>query len=301
VGPFFSPLTIHRLTPDLRGAVMAGILYVVATPIGNLEDISLRALRILKEVDLIAAEDTRHTRNLLTHYDIRTALTSYHEHNEKTQAAKLVEKLRRGENIALVSDAGTPAISDPGYRLVVEALRAGLQVVPLPGPSAVAAVLSASGLPTDRFVFEGFLPAKKQERETRLKSLRAESRTVVFYEAPHRLQESLSDMLHLLGDREIVVAREVSKIHEEYLRGTIAEVISQLGERDVKGEITVVVHGSSGESPVSEGEIETEIRRLIDGGVGVKQISELLGTRYRLAKREVYQLALQLKTSQKRG
>jgi 16S rRNA (cytidine1402-2'-O)-methyltransferase len=280
---------------------MAGILYVVATPIGNLEDISLRALRILKEVDLIAAEDTRHTRNLLSHYDIRTALTSYHEHNEKTQAAKLVEKLRRGGNIALVSDAGTPAISDPGYRLVVEALRAGLQIVPLPGPSAVATVLSASGLPTDRFVFEGFLPAKKQERETRLKSLRAESRTVVFYEAPHRLQESLSDMLHLLGDREIVVAREVSKIHEEYLRGTIAEVISQLGERDVKGEITVVVHGSSGESPVSEEEIKTEIRRLIVGGVGVKQISELLGTRYRLAKREVYQLALQLKPSQKRG
>jgi 16S rRNA (cytidine1402-2'-O)-methyltransferase len=280
---------------------MAGILYVVATPIGNLEDISLRALRILKEVDLIAAEDTRHTRNLLTHYDIRTALTSYHEHNEKAQAAKLVEKLRRGENIALVSDAGTPAISDPGYRLVVEALRAGFQVVPLPGPSAVAAVLSASGLPTDRFVFEGFLPAKKQERETRLKSLRAENRTVVFYEAPHRLQESLSDMLHLLGDREIVVAREVSKIHEEYLRGTIAEVISQLGERDVKGEITVVVHGSSGESPVSEEEIKAEIRRLIDEGVGVKQISELLGTRYRLAKREVYQLALQLKTSQKKS
>lgn len=280
---------------------MAGILYVVATPIGNLEDISLRALRILKEVDLIAAEDTRHTRNLLTHYDIHTALTSYHEHNEKTQAAKLVEKLRRGENIALVSDAGTPAISDPGYRLVVEALRSGVQIIPLPGPSAVATVLSASGLPTDRFVFEGFLPAKKQERETRLQSLRAESRTVVFYEAPHRLQESLVDMLHLLGDREIVVAREVSKIHEEYLRGTIGEVIAQLGEREVKGEITVVVRGSSGEPRVSEEELKAEIRRLVDDGVGAKQISELLGTRYRLAKREVYQLAVQLKTSQKKS
>lgn len=280
---------------------MAGILYVVATPIGNLEDISLRALRILKEVDLIAAEDTRHTRNLLTHYDIHTALTSYHEHNEKTQAAKLVEKLRRGENIALVSDAGTPAISDPGYRLVVEALRSGVSIIPLPGPSAVATVLSASGLPTDRFVFEGFLPAKKQERETRLQSLRAESRTVVFYEAPHRLQESLVDMLHLLGDREIVVAREVSKIHEEYLRGTIGEVIAQLGEREVKGEITVVVRGSSGESRVSEEELKAEIRRLVDDGVGAKQISELLGTRYRLAKREVYQLTVQLKTSQRKG
>jgi 16S rRNA (cytidine1402-2'-O)-methyltransferase len=301
VGPFFSLLTVHCLTPDLRGVVMEGILYVVATPIGNLEDISLRALRILKEADLIAAEDTRHTRNLLSHYDIRTALTSYHEHNEKTQAAKLVDKLRRGEKIALVSDAGTPAISDPGYRLVVEALRSGVQVIALPGPSAVATVLSASGLPTDRFVFEGFLPAKKQERETRLQSLRAESRTIVFYEAPHRVRESLADMLSILGDREIVVAREVSKIHEEYLRGTIGELISQLAEREVKGEITVVVHGSAGESPISEEELKAEIRRLADDGVGVKQISELLGMRYRLAKRDVYQLALQLKSAQKKG
>ena len=279
---------------------MPGVLYVVATPIGNLEDISLRALRILKEADLIAAEDTRHTRNLLSHYDIRTALTSYHEHNEKTQAAKLVEKLRRGDKIALVSDAGTPAISDPGYRLVVAALRSGVQVIPLPGPSAVATVLSASGLPSDRFVFEGFLPAKKRERETRLKSVCAESRTMVFYEAPHRLQESLADMLSILGDREIVVAREVSKIHEEFLRGIISEVVSQVAEREVKGEITVVVRGSSGESPVSEVDLKAEIRRLADDGVGVKQISELLGTRYRLAKRDVYRLALQLKTLQKR-
>jgi 16S rRNA (cytidine1402-2'-O)-methyltransferase len=276
---------------------MAGVLYVVATPIGNLEDISLRALRILKEVELIAAEDTRHTGNLLGHYDIRTRLISYHEHNEKTQAAKLVERLRRGENIALVSDAGTPAISDPGYRLVVEALSAGLQVVALPGPSAVATVLSASGLPTDRFVFEGFLPAKKQERATRLQALRAESRTMVFYEGPHRLQESLADMLNILGNRETVVAREVTKLHEEYLRGTISEVISRLGEREVKGEITVVVRGSAGESQVSEDELKAEIRRLAAEGIGVKQVSELLGKRYHLAKRDVYKLAVQLKTS----
>mgnify|MGYP003575238307 CR=1 FL=1 len=276
---------------------MAGILYVVATPIGNLDDITLRALRILKEVDLIAAEDTRHTRNLLHHYDIRAPLTSYHEHNEKIEAAKLVEKLERGEKIALVSDAGTPAISDPGYRLVVEALRRGIQVIPLPGPAAVTAVLSASGLPTDRFVFVGFLPAKKQERETRLQSLRGEARTMVFYEAPHRLPASLADMLRILGDRQVVVAREVSKIHEEYLRGTMAEVISQLGERDVRGEITVVVHGSSGEPSVSEEELKAEIQRLVDDGVGVKQISELLGMRHGLAKREVYQLALALRLS----
>jgi 16S rRNA (cytidine1402-2'-O)-methyltransferase len=276
---------------------VAGILYVVATPIGNLEDISLRALRILKEADLIAAEDTRHTRILLSHYDIRTPLTSYHEHNEKTQAPKLVERLQRGENIALVSDAGTPAISDPGYRLVVQALGAGLRVTPLPGPSAVAAVLSASGLPTDRFIFEGFLPSKQQERETKLQALRNESRTLIFYEAPHRLKESLTDMQRILGDRAIVIAREVSKVHEEFLRGTIDGVISQLAEREVKGEITIVVHGATGQVQVSGDELESEIRRLADEGLGVKQISELLGQRYGLAKRAVYQLALRLRSA----
>jgi 16S rRNA (cytidine1402-2'-O)-methyltransferase len=280
---------------------MAGVLYVVATPIGNLEDVSLRALRILKEVDLIAAEDTRHTRHLLEHYDIRTPLISYHEHNERTQAAKLAERLERGESLALVSDAGTPAISDPGYRLVVEALRSGVRVIPLPGPSAVATVLSASGLPTDRFVFEGFLPAKKQERKTRLESLCAESRTMVFYEAPHRLSEALADVLNILGDRQIVVAREVSKLHEEYLRGTVSEVLAQIGERDVKGEITVAVRGSSGESPVTKDELTAEIRRLAAEGLGVKQTSELLAARYRVSKRDVYQLAVQLKTEPRKA
>jgi 16S rRNA (cytidine1402-2'-O)-methyltransferase len=277
---------------------MSGILYIVATPIGNLEDISLRALRLLKEVDLIAAEDTRHTRILLSHYDIRTPLTSYHEHNEKTQAPKLVQRLQYGESIALVSDAGTPAISDPGYRLLVEAFRAGIQVIPIPGPSAMATVLSASGLPTDRFVFEGFLPPRKQERETKLQALRYESRTIVFYEAPHRLKESLADMRRIFGDREIVIAREVSKVHEEFLRGSIEAVISQLAEREVKGEITIVVHGSTGPAEISEEELTAEIRRLVDEGVGVKQISDVLGERYQRAKREVYQMALRLKTDQ---
>ncbi|HKY09786.1 MAG TPA: 16S rRNA (cytidine(1402)-2'-O)-methyltransferase [Candidatus Binatia bacterium] len=279
---------------------MAGVLYVVATPIGNLEDISLRALRVLKEVDLIAAEDTRHTGHLLAHYDIRTALVSYHEHNERAQAARLVERLQRGENMALVSDAGTPAISDPGYRLVVEALRAGLRVVSLPGPSAVTAVLSASGLPTDRFVFEGFLPAKKHERETRLETLRAESRTMVFYEAPHRLKESLADMLRIFGNREVVVGREVSKLHEEYLRGTAREIIEQIAAREIKGEITIIVRGASDESSVSEEELKAEIHRLAGEGMGVKQISELLGSRYKVAKRNVYQLAVQLRGSRKK-
>ena len=276
---------------------MSGVLYIVATPIGNLEDISLRALRILKEVDRIAAEDTRHTRILLSHYDIRTPLVSYHEHNEKTQAQRLVECLQRGENIALVSDAGTPAISDPGFRLVVEALRADVRIIPLPGPSALATVLSASGLPTDRFAFEGFLPAKRQERDARLHALRSESRTLIFYEAPHRVKESLRTMRRILGDREIVVAREVSKVHEEFLRGSIEQVLAQLAEREVKGELTIVVHGAGREAQVSEEELIAQIRRMAEEGIGVKQISELLGERHQVAKREVYRLALSIRNS----
>ena len=276
---------------------MTGVLYVVATPIGNLEDITLRAVRILKEVELIAAEDTRHTQILLNHYDIHTALTSYHEHNERTKAQELVERLLRGENVALLCDAGTPAISDPGYRLVIEATRAGIRVVPLPGASAVAAVLSASGLPTDRFVFEGFLPAKKQERKAKLQALRNESRTLVFYEAPHRLMESLQDLKQVLGDREIVVAREISKVHEEFLRGTLSKIIAQLAEQTVKGEITLVVHGATKQSDVAEEELEAEICQLAEGGMGVKAIAEFLSIRYHLSRRKIYQMALQLRKS----
>jgi len=273
---------------------MAGVLYIVATPIGNLEDITLRALRVLKEVDLIAAEDTRHTRHLLDHYGIKTALASYHEHNERAKAQNLVERLLRGDSIALVSDAGTPAISDPGYRLVVAALLAGIQVTPIPGAAALAAVISASGLPSDRFVFEGFLPAKQQEKNKKLQKLQSEVRTLIFYEAPHRLKESLQDLLQVFGDREIVVAREVTKMHEEFLRGTISAVSEQIANREVKGEITIVVQGAPSVAAVSNEEIEAEIRRLAGTGMGVKAISELLGERYDLAKRGVYRLALDL-------
>jgi len=279
---------------------MAGVLYIVATPIGNLEDITLRALRMLKEVDLIAAEDTRHTRHLLDHYGIKTALTSYHEHNERAKAQNLVERLLRGDSIALVSDAGTPAISDPGYRLVVAALLAGIRVTPIPGAAALAAVISASGLPSDRFVFEGFLSAKKQEKKKKLQKLQSEVRTLIFYEAPHRLKESLQDLLQVFGDRQIVVAREMTKVHEEFLRGTISAVSEQIANREVKGEITIVVQGSPSVAEVSDEEIEAEIRRLAGAGMGVKAISELLGERYDLSKRGVYRLALDLiQTKQK--
>ncbi len=271
---------------------MVGTLYVVATPIGNLEDITLRALRVLKEVDVIAAEDTRHTQILLNHYGIRTPLTSYHEHNEKTKARQLMSRLERGEQIALVSDAGTPAISDPGYRLAVEAIRGGIPVIPIPGASALTAVLSAGGLPTDRFVFDGFLPAKKQERRARLRALSSETRTLVIYEAPHRLTETLNDLAEILGDREIVLAREVSKVHEEFLRGRLTEVAKQVAGREIKGELTLLIGGSRGQSEVSQEQIEKEIRKLKNDGLRVKEIAEILGEKYGYPKKEIYRLAL---------
>ncbi|HMF47408.1 MAG TPA: 16S rRNA (cytidine(1402)-2'-O)-methyltransferase [Candidatus Saccharimonadales bacterium] len=276
---------------------MAGVLYVVATPIGNLEDITLRALRVLKEVNRIAAEDTRHTQTLLNHYGITTPLTSYHEHNERSKVRSLIERLARGENIALVSDAGTPAISDPGYRLVGAAIREKLSVVPIPGASAALAVLSASGLPSDRFAFEGFLPAAKQERKNKLQELKGETRTMIFYEAPHRLKESLEDLLQIFGDREISIGREVSKLHEEFLRGAVSAVLLQLAERDVKGELTLVVHGATVEFEIAEDQLKAEIGRLITAGNGAKEISELIGGRYGLAKREVYRRVLEIKNS----
>ena len=272
---------------------MPGILYIVATPIGNLEDLTFRALRILKEVDLIAAEDTRHSRRLLDHYGIKTPLTSYHEHNEQSKAAHLAERLQRGEKIALISDAGTPVLSDPGHRLVQEAIRAGITVSPVPGPSALVAALSASGLSMERFVFEGFLPAKRTERREKLQSLCAEARTLVFYEAPHRLKESLADIGAIFGAREMVLAREMSKVHEEFLRGSAGDLMAQLADREVRGELTLVVAGAT-EEPAAAEEIMTEIRKLKSDGMRVKEIAALLGEKYSLAKREVYRMVLEI-------
>jgi 16S rRNA (cytidine1402-2'-O)-methyltransferase len=274
---------------------MVGTLYIVATPIGNLEDITLRALRILKEVDLIAAEDTRHTKKLLTHYGIQKHLTSYHEYNEKTKSSQLIHRLKEGCRVALVSDAGTPLLSDPGFRLVQEAIRAEVQVIPVPGPSAVTAVLSASGLPTDHFAFDGFLPARKAARRKYLTGLREEERTLVFYEAPHRVQESLRDILEILGDREIVLGREVTKLHEEFLRGSVSQLISATEPREWRGEITVVVGGGRKDRDGDRDrdmELKAEIQRLREEGMRVKEIAEILGERFSMSKREVYRLAL---------
>ena len=227
----------------MSDAAAGPALYLVATPIGNLEDITLRALRVLKEVDVIACEDTRQTQKLLNHYSIATRTTSYHEHNEMTRAAELAKEMQEGASVALVTDAGMPGISDPGYRLISLAIRHQVPVVPIPGASAFLAALVASGLPTDSFRFSGFLPAKRGERRAALEAIKASPRTQVFYEAPHRVVEALEDVVEVLGEsRHVVIAREVTKRYEEFLRGRAGEVLETLKSRDgVKGEITLLI------------------------------------------------------------
>jgi 16S rRNA (cytidine1402-2'-O)-methyltransferase len=272
---------------------MPGTLYIVATPIGNLEDISLRALRVLKEADLIAAEDTRRTKKLLAHYHIATPLTSYYDEIERGKAVELVKQLENGKNIALVSDAGTPTLSDPGFRLVREAIRAGVPVVPVPGASALLAVLSASGLPTDRFVFEGFLPAKRRERREKLQGVAHEPRTLVFYEAPHRLRDTLADMLEILGDREAVFGREVTKAYEEFVRGSLREAIAAVERKEPRGEITLAVAGFAGETSSIDAKIEDEVANLLKRGLRVKEIAEILGEKFDYPKKDIYRMVLE--------
>ena len=231
---------------------MSGTLYVVATPIGNLEDITRRALRVLGEVNVVACEDTRRTRALLTHFALATPTVSYHEHNETSRAGELVARMLDGESVALVSDAGTPCISDPGYRLVREAAAAGIDVVPIPGASAGVAALSASGLATDAFLFVGFLPAKRSARKARLAELAEVRETVVFYEAPHRIGAMLEDLGEAFGEREVVVARELTKLHEEIVRGTVAEVAAKMTSERHRGEFVVVVEGASDRGAASD-------------------------------------------------
>src|SRR5271169_4741738 len=227
--------------PDAANPAAAGCLYLVGTPIGNLEDITLRAIRILKEVDQIACEDTRHTSKLLTHYDIHKPLVSYHEHNEVTRAPELVIALEQGAKIALVSDAGMPLVSDPGHRLVTLCLRHHISIIPIPGPSALLAALSASGLPNEEFLFVGFLPARSGERRRALERLRIEDRTIILYEAPHRIEECIADAREVLGNRSACIAREVTKIHEEFRRGKLSELFASLEDRPAKGEITLLI------------------------------------------------------------
>jgi 16S rRNA (cytidine1402-2'-O)-methyltransferase len=225
-----------------------GCLYLVATPIGNLEDISLRALRVLKEADFIACEDTRQTMKLLAHYDIQKRMVSYHEHNEITRAPEIVIDLEQGAKVALVSDAGTPAISDPGHRLVSLCVRHGIKVVPVPGASAFVAALAASGMPIEEFSFIGFLPSRQTERRKALRALAAEPRTLALYEAPHRLLDTLEDALEILGNRPAVVAREVTKLYEEFLRGHLEQLLAEVRKKAPRGEITLLIGPADGEA-----------------------------------------------------
>jgi 16S rRNA (cytidine1402-2'-O)-methyltransferase len=274
-----------------------GTLYLIGTPIGNLEDMTYRAVRTLQTVDLIAAEDTRHTGKLLQHFQIKTPQVSYHEHNRLSRLEELIARLHRGDTIALVTDAGMPGISDPGYELVKACTEVGIAVVPIPGATAAITALAASGLPSDRFVFEGFLPSKEKERQSRLQQLQSDSRTLIFYEAPHRLQPTLSDLASIFGeDRQVVLARELTKLHEEFWRGTLKEAIALYEkERQPKGEYTLVVAGkpSTETFVLSEEEVKAELQKLLEQGLTRSQASRQLAEFTSLSRRQIYQLTLE--------
>lgn len=271
-----------------------GKLYLVGTPIGNLEDITLRAIRTLKEVDLIAAEDTRRTGRLLQHLQVNTPQVSYHEHSHSYRIQELLEHLQQGKQIALVTDAGMPSISDPGIKLVQAAIAVGITVVPIPGGTAVISALAASGMSTAKFVFEGFLPIKEQERLARLEFLRNETRTVVLYEAPHRILKTLIDLGTIIGTtREIVLAREITKIHEEFWRGKIDDAIALYEQRQPKGEYTIVLQGAAETNLItSQAELKKELQQLLDAGMTRSQASRQLAKLTSLSRREIYQLDL---------
>ncbi len=273
----------------------SGILYIVATPIGNLEDITLRAIRVLKEADLIAAEDTRHTKHLLDRYQIETQLTSYHDHNKEEKAPVLVARMLEGKNVALVSDAGTPGISDPGYFLINLAVDQKIPVVPIPGATAAIAALSVSGLPTDSFVFEGFLPAKHLARVKRLQELSREERTIIFYEAPHKIVKAVEDLLAVFGDRRAVVTRELTKIHEETVRGTLSEILKRLNEGTIKGEFTIIVHGFSAEPQKQDIDTAEYLKNLmLHRGMSKKEAIAAASEELGLPKKDVYKESLKI-------
>ena len=294
---------LHCLLPSAccllgigKGHPLMGTLYIVATPIGNLEDLGLRALRVLKEVDLIACEDTRHTAKLLNHYGIDTPRESYHEHNEARRSAEFVERLRAGKNIALVTDAGMPLISDPGHTLVSACRREGIPVIPVPGPSAVLAALAGSGLPADRFLFAGFLSPKSSQRRKELQELAPNPYTVILYEAPHRLLRAFEDMCEIFGSRQACLARELTKVHEEWLTGSLPEILEVLRSRPaVKGEITIVI--APGESPAVSPEPDRDIRQDLEeelkSGISRKEALKAVARRRGLSRREAYRLLLE--------
>jgi len=282
--------------PEIDGRVQSGTLYIVATPIGNLEDITIRAIRVLKEVRLIAAEDTRRTRILLDKYQILTPLTSLHDHNERGKSGLILMRLQRGEDVAYVSDAGTPGISDPGYILVKEAAARGIRVAPVPGSSALIAALSVSGLPMDSFVFLGFLPAKSVRRRQLLASLKQEKRTLVFYESPRRLLSCLHDIDELFGEREVVVSREMTKFYEEFLRGPAGRLLTDLRDVQIRGEVTLIVAGCSGGAPeYSDAELlayNEQVRREEGEGLSLRDMADRIARETGVSRRRIYRLLL---------
>ena len=283
--PHSSPLTPH------------GVLYIVATPIGNLEDMTFRAVRILKEVDLIAAEDTRHSRKLLTHFGIAKPLTSFFDHNEAVKTEYILDCLRGGNSVALISDAGTPCISDPGYKLVQAAISENVRVVPIPGPSALLAALAGAGLPTDSFAFVGFLPNRPGKRREKLVQLAGERRLLVFYESPLRLSATLTDMHEVFGDRDTVVARELTKLHEEFIRGGLGEVREQFLARQAKGEVVILVAPARKPPESSRQDSATErLRNLLAENRTLKDAVRLVAAETGLPRSAVYAEALRLKS-----
>src|SRR6266581_3007155 len=293
-----SPLDSLSLTspiPDPRSPI-PGILYIVATPIGNLEDITFRAVRTLKEVDLIAAEDTRHSRKLLSHFGISRPLTSYFDHNKEFKGNYLLGKLTEGLSVALISDAGTPCISDPGYQLVRDAAAAGVRVIPIPGPSAAITALAASGLTTNRFTFEGFLPNRQGKRRERLAHLKDEDDVLIFYESPNRLAASLADMAEILGDREAVVARELTKIYEELVRGPLSRVAEKFKEGKVRGEVVILVAPAAEQEEIDRPSVSFILQGLLaSGDISLKDAVKRVALETGLPRGEVYDEALKLK------
>lgn len=271
---------------------MKGTLYIVSTPIGNLEDITLRALRVLKDVDVIAVEDTRHSSKLLTHFGISKPMISYWGEKEKVRAEEVLGRLQAGQSVALISDAGTPGISDPGSVLIEKTIEAGIDIVSIPGPSALTAAISISGMPVKEFTFIGFMPPKKAQRQKMLSDLSHEKRTLVFYEAPHRVFEALEDMLEIFGDRKAALVKEITKIHEETLRGTLDNVIEQLVDRTIAGEYVIIVEGKRKEDVSFEDALQ-ELKALMKQGKGRKDAVKIIAGQYGLSKKELYDRSLE--------
>ncbi len=278
----------------MSNEITSSTLYLVGTPIGNLEDMTMRGIKVLQGVDTIAAEDTRHTGKLLHHFQIKTPQISYHQHNEQQRIPELIDRLQAGKSIALVTDAGMPGISDPGYLLVCACVAAGIRVIPIPGVTAVITAVSASGLPSDRFVFEGFLPTKGQERRDRLAAVAGDARTLVFYESPHRLRQTLTDFATTFGtDRQIVLARELTKLHEEFWRGEIGMAIDRYTQVEPQGEFAIVVAGASVSQPtLSDAAIDRALIELMLQGTSRSQASRIVAEQISQPRRYVYQLAL---------